>query len=332
MAELTPEIFAKARSEAKQVLAMSNAFRNMDIVEQKDIYQALVKENAAREMRKQDAYSSGMGTKGASKEIDDRRHEKGFKDTVDAFEDLVDSVDFPQFVKDLIKGVFDANIVVMRAQTQEYVRLLKEASKPVTEFVKAAKDDETFGYLAENQSDRFNIAMDGGKITLTKPEGGKVDMEDNEVKAKIMEAKIAMAQEHRALLREVLLMGVTRLVVEKGLIEAGVIFDVQANREATRSDMATINETSNFGGGFGGGIFSSFGIGGNKTKSKVMVSSANSKNTDQLKANLTGKVRIEFKTDYFKLDNFAQMYAGGAAGGPGKQGQGQQQPNALPPK
>jgi hypothetical protein len=63
-----------------------------------------------------------------------------------------------------------------------------------------------------------------------------------------------------------------------------------------------------------------------------MVSSANSKNTDQLKANLTGKVKIEFKTDYFKLDNFAQMYAGGAAGGPGKQVGGPQQQNALPPK
>ena len=61
-----------------------------------------------------------------------------------------------------------------------------------------------------------------------------------------------------------------------------------------------------------------------------MVSSANRQLPDQLKANLTGKVKIEFKTDYFKLDNFAQMYAGGAAGGPGKQG-GPQQPNALPP-
>ena len=326
MSELNPEILSKARSNARQVLALSNSFKNMDIDEQKNIYQALVKENVSREMQKNGSLSTEMGTKGASKEIDDKRHEKGFKDTVDAFEDLVDSVDFPQFVKDLIKGVFDANIVVMRAQTQEYVRLLKEASKPVTEFVKAAKDDETFAYLAENKSDQFNIGMDNGKITLTKPDGGKVDVEDNEVKAKIMEAKIAMAQEHRALLREVLLMGVTRLVVDKGLIEAGVIFDVQANREATRSDMATINETSNFGGGFGGGIFSSFGIGGNKSKSKVMVSSANSKNTDQLKANLTGKVKIEFKTDYFKLDNFATMYAGGAAGGPGTAKQGQQPP------
>ena len=308
-----------ARQQAREVLSLSKSFRSMDIDEQKNIYQALVKENLDREGRNR-GLAASMGTKGASRDIDDKRHEKGFKDTVDAFEDLVDSVDFPQFVKDLIKGVFDANISVMRAQTQEYVRLLKEASKPVTDFVKQVKDDDTFGYLAENQPGQFNIAMDNGKISLTQPDGGKVDMEDNEVKAKIMEAKIAMAQEHRALLREVLLMGVTRLVVEKGMIEAGVIFDVQANREATRSDMSTRNENSNFGGGFGGGIFSSFGIGGNTTKSKVMVSSANSKNDDHLKANLTGKVKIEFKTDYFKLDNFKDMYAAGAAGGQLKPG------------
>jgi hypothetical protein len=196
----------------------------------------------------------------------------------------------------------------------------------VAELIKQVKDDDTFAYLAENKSDQFNISMDNGKITLTKPDGGKVDMEDNEVKAKIMEAKIAMAQEHRAMLREVLLMGVTRLVVEKGTVEAGVIFDVQGNREANRADMVNTNEQSSGGGSAGLNLFGLFSVGGggNKTKSKVTVSSANSKNTDQLKANLTGKVKIDFKTDYFKLDNFAAMYANGAAGGPGKQPQQQQ--------
>jgi hypothetical protein len=331
MPEISPEIMSLARNEARNVLSMSKAFTTMSTEDQKTLYSALVNENVSKEMRNRGLLSAEMGTKGASRDIDDKRHEKNFNDTVDAFEDLIDSVDFPQFVKDLVKGVFDANITVMRAQTQEYVRLLKEASKPVTNFVKQVKDDDTFAYLADTKSDQFNISMDNGKINLTKPDGEKLDMEDNEVKAKIMEAKIAMAQEHRALLREVLLMGVTRLVVEKGVIEAGVIFDVQANRDASRSDMSTRNSTSNFGGGFGGGIFSSIGIGGNTTSSKVMVSSANSKNTDQLKANLTGKVKIEFKTDYFKLDNFAAMYAGGAAGNPVKPG-APGQPGALPPK
>ena len=33
--------------------------------------------------------------------------------------------------------------------------------------------------------------------------------------------------------------------------------------------------------------------------------------TDTLSAKLMGKVNIQFKTDYFKLDNFATMYADG---------------------
>ena len=153
-----------------------------------------------------------------------------------------------------------------------------------------------------------------------------------EVKAKIMEAKIAMAQEHRAMLREVLLMGVARLVVDKGSVEAGVIFDVQANRDVSRADMANISKKT--GGGGSGGLnlgFARWGAGANTTTSKLMVSSANSKNTDQLKANLTGKVKIDFKTDYFKLDNFAAMYAEGAAGGQSKQPQQGALP-ALPAK
>jgi hypothetical protein len=316
-----------ARSEARSILSAAPSFKAMSVTDQKSIYQDLVKDKYDNYAR-QHGLAVEMGTKGASRDIDDKRHEKGFGDTVDAFEDLVDSVDFPQFVKDLLKAVFDANISVMRAQTEEYIRLMKQATKSVAELIKGVKDDETFAYLAENKSDQFNISMEGDKISLTKPDGAKVDVEDNEVKAKIMEAKIAMAQEHRAMLREVLLMGVTRLVVEKGTVEAGVIFDVQANRDASRSDMVSTNEQTNSGGsgGLNLGIFS-IGGGANKTKSKVMVSSANSKNTDQLKANLTGKVKIDFKTDYFKLDNFATMYAAGAAGGPGNQ---QQQQGGLP--
>jgi hypothetical protein len=319
MAEITAqEIMNMARSEARSVLAATPSYKAMPLQEQMSIYKNLV-QSRAQDLSRQHGFATEMGNRGASRDIDDRRHEKEFTGTVDAFEDLVDSVDFPEFVKDLLKAVFDANISVMRAQTEEYIRLMKQATKSVAELIKGVKDDDTFAYLAENKSDQFNISMEGDKISLTKPDGEKVDMEDNEVKAKIMEAKIAMAQEHRAMLREVLLMGVTRLVVEKGYVEAGVIFDVQANREANRSDVVNVNEQKNSGGSGGFG-FLGFKIGGGTqtTRSKVMVSSANSKNTDQLKANLTGKVKIDFKTDYFKLDNFAQMYANGAAGGAAK--------------
>ena len=71
------------------------------------------------------------------------------------------------------------------------------------------------------------------KLALTNPQGDKVDTEDAEVKRAILDTKMMMAKEHRAALREVLLMGVTRLVVEKGSIEAAVEFMITANRKST---------------------------------------------------------------------------------------------------
>jgi hypothetical protein len=67
------------------------------------------------------------------------------------------------------------------------------------------------------------------------------------------------------------------------------------------------------------------------TNTNIQVNTSDKKATDDLSATLKGKVNIKFKTDYFKLDNFANMYAEGgvaalkppAAGTPGQA--------ALPP-
>src|SRR5438067_843257 len=140
--------------------------------------------------------------------------------------------------------------------------------------------------------------------------GEEVDKEDAEVKRHILEAKINMAKEHRAALREVLLMGVTRLIVDKGEIEASVDFTVKANRESTaHHDDQNINVTSantSFGGGIDdivGGPSGSFEM----TNTNIQVNTSDKKATDDLSATLHGKVNIQFKTDYFKLDRFADM-------------------------
>ena len=98
---------------------------------------------------------------------------------------------------------------------------MKEATKSTADFIKKVKDDESLRQARRVTSDQYNVITekeaDGStKLALTNPEGDKVDAEDNEVKRHILEAKINMAKEHRAALREVLLMGVTRLVVEQG--------------------------------------------------------------------------------------------------------------------
>ena len=47
------------------------------------------------------------------------------------------------------------------------------------------------------------------------------------------------------------------------------------------------------------------------TNTNIQVNTSDKKATDDLSATLKGKVNIKFKTDYFKLDNFANMYADG---------------------
>lgn len=316
MPELS-ELKKLARAEAQETLSKSSAFLKMTPSEQLDIYKHMVDNNLsnlAGQSGLTTAMADGPGTK-----MGFGGYDPGFQGSIDNFEDLVDSVDFPKFVSDLLKAVFDANITVMKKQTDDYIRLMKEATKGVADFVKKVKDDDTFAYLAESKSNMFNIAMEkdekgNSKLALTNPEGEKVDMEDNEVKAEIMNAKIAMAKEHRAALREVILMGVTRLVVEKGEVEAGVDFEITAKRHSQKDNSNTnINNFSaegSYGGGLGG-IFGGPSISFTETNTNINVSTSNKTADDTLTAKLHGKVNIKFKTDYFKLDNFAQMYADG---------------------
>jgi len=154
------------------------------------------------------------------------------------------------------------------------------------------------------------------KPVLTDKDGNVLDKSDNDVKALIMDAKIAMAKEQRALLREVILMGVTRLVVEKGVIKAACLFDIKATEKIDKNDKAAlqhaVSESSSIthSGGFLGSIFGGpeGGYTRSEQRSKINVSSANSKNMTELAAKVSGSVEIQFKSDYFKLDNFATMY------------------------
>lgn len=307
----------RARSKARSVLGELDAFKVMPVADQKSIYLSLVQEYIDKE-RGNLGLSRPFATD-SGKEMGYKGYDPGFGGDTRAFNELVDSVDFPKFVADLLKAVFDANLKVMKQQTDAYIKLMKEATKSAADFIKKVKDDESFLKLAETRSDKYNVTTEknpdgSSKLALTSPEGDKVDPEDDEVKRHILEAKINMAKEHRAALREVLLMGVTRLVVEKGEIEAGVEFSVKATRESkAHHDDQNINVTnvqasyeSPLGGLFGGPSGSM-----EMTNTNIQVNTSDKKATDDLSATLKGKVNIKFKTDYFKLDNFANMYAEG---------------------
>lgn len=327
------EVTALARARAQDVLRDMPQFQQLSWNDKLGVYKSLVDEN----IRALSAPNGGMvaamaGPQKASDLINDRRHEnRRIEQAGELAGEFVENVDFPKFVRDLLKGVFDANLQVTIQQMEAYQKLLKTATKSIADFANAIDNTAAFGYLAETQSDEFSLDFDDNdkdeegkpKAVLTNKDGEVVatangDIGDNALKAKIMDAKIAMAQEQRALLRETILMGITRLVVERGKVKASVLFDIKAGEKIDKADKAALKEAHSSGTSMkaGGGLIGSiFGhpAGGHTrsdSKTQISISAAKSTATTSLEAKLAGEVEIIFKSDYFKLDNFATMYSG----------------------
>jgi hypothetical protein len=317
------ELKEQARANARNILSNSQEFRNMEQAEQMTIYKDTVNKEYDRLYQKsvnpqqqdylaqQSALVTALGERGASRQIDEGRHEnRRIDQTAEMAGDFIEGVNFPKFVKDLLKGVFDANLEVTHAQMEDFQKLVREATKSVQEYAKQYTDDDAMYHLADRQGDDFSmLADDSGKPTLG--DKNRKPLDENELKAKILDAKLAMARERRALLREIILMGVTRLVVEKGTVKAAVVFDIKAKENIQKADRAADKKETTGGRTFGGGLGGLFG--GRRSEStqttQISISSAKSQSTTDLQANITGSVEIQFKTDYFKLDNFMQMYS-----------------------
>jgi hypothetical protein len=325
MAITNTEALEAARTQARETLSMSQAFVSLPVDEQFRIYRETVDGLARDFANGGPQMSQAMLGPRAGDLINDERHlNKRIEQAGDLAADYVQAVNFPQFVKDLLKGVFDANLAVTLQQMEAYQTLLKTATKSIGEFINKIDNTAAFGYLADNNSDEFSIDFDDGEkseenpqgAVLTDKEGQRLDIGDNEVKAKIMDAKIAMAREQRAMLREAILMGITRLVVQKGNVKAGVIFDFKATEKIQKGDKAAAkaaHSSSHSMSGSGGILGSIFGgpSGGHTSSTQmaqITVASAKSQADTSLAAKLTGSVDITFISDYFKLDNFATMY------------------------
>lgn len=330
-----------ARAEAKEVLRRSRAFALASPAEQLALYRqavdvALARGAKARPMAtaaSRAPLARGLAEPKPPPTMGGLTREDVANTRLDTLAQtgatFVNEVDFPQFVTDLLEGVIDTNLKLSIKQTEQYQKLLKIAMESLAKFVSKIDDTASFAYLVDRHPDEFALIEDpdekdpqgNPKPALADKEGNKLDLGDNELRARIMDAKIAMAKEHRAMIRETVTMGFTRLVIEKGVVEASVLFDVNAKETIQRQGKSgnQWEETSATESG-GGGLFGwVFGGGDESTrqtrKSQITVSSVKAISDSKLAAQIKGNVKIQFKTDYFKLDNFAKLYEGGGDGG-----------------
>lgn len=254
----------------------------------------------------------------------------------DVTKKLVRDVNFPDFVKGLIQGVFTSIVESSVHQMQEYAKFLESVVKSVDQFARdevhpeEARDYLTSKYPKALQKTRTE---DGESKLEIKPDveekdmpdfgaqfnlGESPDLGDKDGEAKLVgAAQREIAKQRQQLLATMVLLGINRIIVTDGEIRASVVFDVQSHERATSEREAgnakDSRDTSykydyqyernrNFWGTTTGGS----GTGSGSTNMTVSTEHASSKSTSEAtldaKARLSGSVLVKFRSETFPLE------------------------------
>ncbi len=256
------------------------------------------------------------------------------REGVEQFGEMVKKVDFPAFVSGLVNGVFRAVVDASIEQMKAYAELLAACSKTVDEF---ARDNITEGAARDAVRNRFpgSVTMDtsGENARLRLREGASgdelaasyqldlVDLDSDEGEAALLAAaKLQLARERQQLMATMVLLGINRIVVTNGQINAKVVFDMRADDSAKRRAEAEMHDEqkSASSAGAAAAAWSPWGAGGGYAHSSqshvATVSSAiddTSESRAEVKAQLSGDVQLKFKSETFPLERMVS--AGGLA-------------------
>ncbi|MDB5915042.1 MAG: hypothetical protein JWP22_3717 [Ramlibacter sp.] len=252
------------------------------------------------------------------------------------FKNLVNTVDFPAFVGGLIQNVFQAIVTASMQQMEAYGKLLKAVAQTVDQFAQDnISQNNARDWLAEKYPDLLTVETDGEenagpRLALRAEDGDAAlqrinseqqllkpitDLSDPEEEARLVAgARLQMARMRQQMLSSMVLLGINRIVVTDGRINAKVVFDFRASDEARRRAKASLYDrdssknTNVTGGGFvmpWGGAAS---VNTNEQEHMTTVQSSvdeSSESKAELKAKLTGEVRVNFKSDYFPMEKLA---------------------------
>ncbi len=286
---------------------------------------------------------------------------KGFEagavtEGVEQFGALVQKVDFPKFVGGLIQNVFQAIVESSIQQMRAYGELVANVAKTVDEFANDnISENNSRDWLAGKYPDALEVKVDSGSsgmaegadaappqptaklqvkegvseerlAAISKASGVEkpvTDLSNEEDEARLVTgARLQMARGRQQLLASMVMMGINRIVVTDGLIQAKVIFDMRASDTAARQARASMTDnkkdasSSSVTASYGGWM-SPINASATSESSSEHIATVQSSVDDQseskaeVKAKLTGEVRVNFKSDYFPMEKMAspQMIA-----------------------
>src|SRR5262245_27967984 len=175
-----------------------------------------------------------------------------------AFTDVIADVNFPAFVGGLIDGVFNSIVTTSIKRMEAYAEMVKNVSKSVDQYMKDnVTPNHARDYLAERYPDHLEVDIAGEQPRLKPREGYDESAlpdfmrelglpqpmtsldEDNVEQELVPAARRRIAMDRQQMLATMVMMGVNRLVVTNGTIEASCMFELDTTDVRKRSNLAT---------------------------------------------------------------------------------------------
>jgi hypothetical protein len=254
---------------------------------------------------------------------DERFQAEGVSAGVTQYSRMVNEVNFPEFVSSLVKGTFNAVVDASIQQMKAYGEMVQGVAMSLNDFRDQTVDvGEGRRHLQQKYPNVFELGRperpgepptlsvkddfdDDNTPSFMKDFGldEDVDLSDEgSVDMLVTAARTELARGRQQLLATTILMGINRIVVTDGRINAKIQFNFKAHDKVTRdgtvNDWDTQEETQSLSAYNGLVNWSS------KRPVNVLVSTTTAHSDTSLEANakLAGEVSLNFKSETFPLE------------------------------
>jgi hypothetical protein len=329
-----------AAREASGDLPSSGALAASPIAPSGPVARALADDDPVEATKRQLSQSPGF----AGKDFQAGAVRQG----VEQFGEMVRKVDFPKFVGGLIKNVFQAIVESSIEQMRAYGELIANVAKTTDQFMRdnigeaAGRDYLSNAYpdaLSVGVGDTADAFAEGEEAAEPPPrleaKGDNVEVRLAEISREmnvnppvtdlsdanaelrlVTAARLQMAKSRQQLLSSMVMLGINRIVVTDGSINAKVVFDMRASDRAKRTYTASMQDVeaqrykesvSTSHGSWYTPFSASAAFEGEQEHVATVASAVDesSESKAEVKAKLSGGVRVNFKSDYLPLEKMA---------------------------
>lgn len=230
---------------------------------------------------------------------------------------MVNEIDFPGFVSQLVHGTFDAIVDASIRQMESYSSLVSAVAKTVDQFT---EENVTFNQARDWLASRYP-----GDVAVKLPEANETEpqlvprsdglspvwladygLDGQTLSTELLEQQILpqvrnkVGAERQQLLATMVMLGLNRVAVRDGSISAKVMFRAAA-RDAASVQYATSTDPQAVANWGERGSLSQAGQG----TTMVSTLAVNAQNESSVRADLFGEVKLNFVSETLPLDRLA---------------------------